>query len=163
MGGDARLGVNSFFTYTFLSPCFTCVRPLEFRNTLRPLEFTFPVFITGLVARITGLLVRVFDMGGDARLGVNSFFTYTFLSPCFTCVRPLESLNTGRPLEFTFPVFIAGLFVWEGLNSFLKNIFTRPLESTFLVSELFIYSYANIIIIRGHTDNDEGSLYRNRQ
>ena len=74
-GGAGLVGVNNFFTYTFLPSCFTCVRPLESLNTLRPFAFTFSVFTTGLLAGVTGAV---------GRGGVNSFFTYIFLSSGFT-------------------------------------------------------------------------------
>ncbi|ABT15448.1 hypothetical protein FR483_n163L [Paramecium bursaria Chlorella virus FR483] len=94
-------GVKSFFTYTFLEPSFTYVRPLEFLNTLRFLASILPVSIIGLFAMLV--------------VGMNNFFTYTFLEPSFTNVLPFESLNTGRFLAFTVPV---------GMELFIFNNYT---------------------------------------
>ncbi|ABT14763.1 hypothetical protein NY2A_b364R [Paramecium bursaria Chlorella virus NY2A] len=70
------VGVNNFFTYTFLPFCLTCVRPFEFLKTLRFLASTLPVLTTGLPA---GAGVLPSGSVTSDFLGVNSFFTYIFL------------------------------------------------------------------------------------
>ena len=94
-------GVNSFFTYTFLSPWRTYARPFESFMTWRCLEFTFPVSVKGLLA------LPEDSLGGESFFPVVTMTTGSFL----ISLRSLGSKSGRSTLDGALPLRRA---TWEG-------------------------------------------------